>query len=131
VAASQGVLDGIDIEETEQLGAVPGAPDGCAVDDGAEVRERSRDRRAGDSVLLGSLLRLETSREVEVDSVAAVTRPWGDHVDPGSRVRSEIPQGRGRPMAQHRVEPIGEDGREPAAVPRQHPVTDRVHTAME
>jgi hypothetical protein len=85
-------LDGIDIEETEQLGAAAGAFQALVVNDGTKVHERARHRGAGDSVLLRSVLGFETSREVHIDSVAAVTGPWGDHVDRGSRGRSEIPQ---------------------------------------
>ena len=50
VAASQRVSYGTNVEEAERLGSVPGALDSCAVDDGAEVRERPRHRRAGNSV---------------------------------------------------------------------------------
>jgi hypothetical protein len=52
-AASERPLDCADIEEAEHLGPAPGALDRRPVDDGTEVRKRSRDRRAGDPVLLG------------------------------------------------------------------------------
>jgi hypothetical protein len=110
---------------------VPGALQALVVNDGTKVQERARDRRAGASVVLRSLLGFETSRQVHVDAGAAVTAARCGHVDEGARSGPEVPERRGGSVAQDGLGSAREDGREPMAVGRQHAMPDRVHTVMQ
>jgi hypothetical protein len=112
-------LDRSEVKEAQRLGAVDRPLERAAVDDGCEVEQRSRQGRAGDAVLGGSVFGTEGCAAVyrEVDAGARVIAGHS-HVNVRASVVGQLPECRRGAMRQHRLTAHGESCRHPASLPR-------------